>query len=108
MGKDKTYSSDRSNKFIIKGKEYNFCKDNTTDNFRDFISINAEKIAEMQKEGMLNVILVSKRKNDVRNPKKTSSGEYWVSGDFGTYTKRMLVSRIINHLGLDYVIETRE
>ena len=110
MGKGMSYSNDRSDKFYIietndNGSKIEY-KENPTKNFKSFLSNHADDIIKLQDEGMLNVVLVSTRKSDVRNPQSISNGKIWVSGDFNTYTKRMLILHIADKLRLKCEILT--
>lgn len=78
----------------IKGKT-------NTERFHGFIEKNWEAVLNLQKNNRLKVTVISHIKENMRNAKQIKGTKYYSTGDYSTYSKKMLTLQIIKETGID-------
>ena len=81
-------------------------KADPTKTFRAFINKYIDDVIDLQTLDCFNVTVVTEKETEVRNPKKSDSKNYYITGDHSTYQKRMIIQQIIDQKKLEARIET--
>lgn len=102
VGHDNDYSFKRHYNFKI--KNIDGCK-SVTDYFQKFIAANKEEVQKMADKGYFNKNIIATTKQNAKEqfgerPYDEIEGLY-ITADYDTYTKRMIIEQIINTLHLE-------
>lgn len=104
------YSSKRHSAFEIT----NISGNSVTDRFQQFIKLHQDKVLPLAKSGCFDRSIIAETKDDAMEQFGTRPYDkidnLYITADYDTYTKRMIVLQIINklHLAPEYIINDTE
>ena len=80
---------------------------NATQTFKRFIMRHLDDVIRLQNENRFSVTILSTKANEVRNGSSVSHGNktYYITGDYSTFFKRMIIKQIINELNLKATVD---
>lgn len=76
---------------------------NTTKTFKRFIKEHLEDVIRLQNENRFSITILSTKADELRNSSPVSYKDktYYITGDYSTFLKRMIIKQIINELDLN-------
>lgn len=77
------------------------CKDNATETFKAFIEKYHEKVQELQDNNYFSIAILSEKEKELRNASKIKGKKLYITGDYSTYYKLMLIKQIINDCSIE-------
>ena len=82
-------------------------KQNVTQTFKKFIEEHLEDVIRLQDENRFSVTILSTKADELRNSSPVSYKDktYYITGDYSTFLKRMIIKQIINELDLNAAVE---
>lgn len=80
---------------------------NTTQTFKRFIQEHIEDVIRLQNENRFSVTILAVKANEVRNgsPVSYKNKTYYITGDYSTFLKRMIIKQIINEAEFNAAVE---
>ena len=80
---------------------------NATETFKRFIKEHLEDVIRLQDENRFSVTILSTKADELRNssPVTHKDKTYYITGDYSTCLKRMIIKQIINELDLNAAVE---